>query len=72
MRELPDSIQPPPAMALPPDRRTGPREERVVELEPAAPPHASGRDLDRTQPARRLRVWGEVWGAPRCDRSERR
>ena len=51
MRELPDSIPPPPAMARLPDRGTNPYGERVVGLVPAARPHASGRDLDRTQPA---------------------
>ena len=70
MREMPDSVPPPLAMDLLPDRGTG-YEERVVELEPAALPHASGRDVDLTA-SERSRVWGEVWGAPRCDRNERR
>jgi hypothetical protein len=51
MRELPDSIPPRSAMALLPDRGTSRYEERVVGLEPAAGPHASGRDVDLTEPA---------------------
>ena len=50
VREMPDSVPPPLAMDLLPDRGTG-YEERVVELEPAALPHASGRDVDLTRPA---------------------
>ena len=57
--------QPPTADRMP-DCRSGLYRELVVEPERAAAPVIELRDPapDRSQ------VWGWVWGAPRCDRSD--
>ena len=51
MPESPNSIAPPPRAAPLPERGDGRYQELIVELEPAALPHAGGRDVDLTQPA---------------------